>query len=1035
MYNHAFVESVIHLKRKSKNMYRTIFLLLLLLPFAALSQQRIITGTVKDAADGSTLPGVTILEKGTTNGTTTDSKGNFSLKINETSKFLIFSFIGMRTIEMPVKESNVMHVSMEAVNTTLDEVVVIGYGAVKKSDLTGSVASVKAEELKMIPVNSLDQGIQGKVTGVQVTQLSSQPGGATMVRIRGGNSIMAGNEPLYVIDGVLVESQIDLSWIGSPAQNGLSSINPSDIESMEILKDASATSIYGAKGANGVVLITTKKGKSGKDNITFETYFGTQIKAKDIEVMNASQFARLYDEAGYNADSTYVPLYPNPDSLGAGTDWQSEIYRNAPIQNYQVSFSGANDKTSYALSLGYYNQKGIIYGSDFKRYSFRTNLDRKMSKRLTGGTNLSYTQTVSHTVPTDTPGGFFPGVVNTALIFNPALPVYDSTGQYTLTDPNADAWLDNPVAVTRDVDAVDKVSRFLGNVYLEYTIFQDLKFRTNFGADIYHSVQDMYTPRYVYSGSFNDGQARFATTDLQNYIFDNTLTYNHTWNKIHKFTAMAGMTYQNNSTRTFIDIATGFPNDILGYYGIQNATNMPTIYSSFTESAAVSYLARVNYNLKDRYLFTVTCRVDGSSKFGSNNRFATFPSAAVAWRLSEENWLKEVRWISNMKLRMSYGLSGNDRIANYAFIRTIASSVYYFNNSFPGTGFAPDNPGNNNLKWETTAQFDVGLDISVVDGRIAATIDYYNKRTSDLLYYSNLPWATGYSSYLNNIGKLRNSGVELALNTMNFVGAFKWNSSLNVSINRNMVTDLNGSELYINNDTYKLKIGNWAVIREGEPMGSFYGLRADGIWQTAEAETAAKYGAKPGDFKYVDKNNDGKINADDCEIIGNALPDFTWGFNNTLSFKNFTLDIFVQGSQGNQILNSNRFELESGNGLSNASVNLLERWTPENPSNVYPRANRNADYLHMSDRYLEDGSYVRIKTITLSYDLPEKAVNAIKLSKIKVYVTAQNMFTFTKYTGFDPEVGSFGLDNTRLGYDFGSYPSVKTYIIGASISF
>ncbi len=1016
-------------------MKKTIVLLLLLLPFAALSQHRIITGTVKDAADGSTLPGVTILEKGTANGTTTDSKGNFSLKINESSKLLIFSFIGMRTIEVPVKESNVMHVSMEAVNTTLDEVVVIGYGAVKKSDLTGSVASVKADELKMIPVNSLDQGIQGKVTGVQVTQLSSQPGGATMVRIRGGNSIMAGNEPLYVIDGVLVESQIDLSWIGSPAQNGLSSINPNDIESMEILKDASATSIYGAKGANGVVLITTKKGKSGKDNITFETYFGTQIKAKDIKVMNASQFARLYDEAGYNADSTYVPLYPNPDSLGAGTDWQSEIYRNAPIQNYQVSFSGANDKTSYALSLGYYNQKGIIYGSDFKRYSFRTNLDRKISKRLTGGTNLSYTQTLSNTVPTDTPGGFFPGVVNTALIFNPALPVYDSTGQYTLTDPNADAWLDNPVAVTRDVDAVDKVSRFLGNVYLEYTIFQDLKFKTNFGADIYHSVQDMYTPRYVYSGSFNDGQARFATTDLQNYIFDNTLTYNHIWNKIHKFTAMVGMTYQNNTTRTFIDIATGFPNDILGYYGIQNATNMPTIYSSFTESAAVSYLARVNYNLKERYLFTVTCRVDGSSKFGSNNRFATFPSAAVAWRLSEENWLKEVRWISNMKLRMSYGLSGNDRIANYAFIRTIASSVYYFNNSFPGTGFAPDNPGNNNLKWETTAQFDVGLDVSVVNGRIAATVDYYNKRTSDLLYYSNLPWATGYSSYLNNIGKLRNSGVELALNTMNFVGAFKWNSSLNVSINRNMVTDLNGSELYINNDTYKLKIGNWAVIREGEPMGSFYGLRADGIWQTAEAEVAAKYGAKPGDFKYVDKNNDGKINSDDCEIIGHALPDFTWGFNNTFSFKNFTLDIFLQGSQGNQILNSNRFELESGNGLSNASVNLLDRWTPENPSNVYPRANRNADYLHMSDRYLEDGSYVRIKTITLSYDLPEKAVNAIKLSKIKVYVTAQNMFTFTKYTGFDPEVGSFGLDNTRLGYDFGSYPSVKTYIIGASISF
>jgi TonB-dependent starch-binding outer membrane protein SusC len=1016
-------------------MKNILLLVLLLVSAVAVGQQRVITGTVTDAADGSSLPGVTIVEKGTSNGTTTDPKGNFSLKINADSKFLVFSFIGMKTVEMPVKESNVMTVAMEAENKTLDEVVVIGYGAVKKSDLTGSVASIKADDLKEIPVNSLDQGLQGKATGVQVTQLSSQPGGAVSVRIRGGNSILAGNEPLYVIDGVLMESQVDLSWIGSPAQNGLSSINPNDIESMEILKDASATSIYGARGANGVVLITTKKGKAGKDKLVFDTYVGMQVKAKDINVMNASEFAKLYDEAGFNADSNYVPLYPNPDSLGEGTDWQSEIYRNALIQNYQVSFSGSNDKTTYALSLGYYDQDGIIYGSDFKRYSVRVNLDRKMSKKLTGGTNLSYTQTKANTVPTDTPGGFFPGVVNTALIFSPVLPVYDATGQYTLTDPNADAWLDNPVAVTHDVDASDKVGRLLGDVYLEYAILKDLKFKTDLGVDIYHSVQDMYTPRYIYSGSFNDGQARFATTDLQNYIFDNTLTYSKIWNKIHNFTAMAGFTFQDNLSRTFIDIATGFPNDILGYYGIQNATNMPTVLTGFSESTVVSYLTRINYNMKQKYLFTVTCRVDGSSKFGPNNRYATFPSAAVAWRLSEEEFLKPAKWISNLKLRMSYGLSGNDRIANYAFIRTLGSTIYYFNNSFPGSGFAPDNPGNNNLKWETTAQFDVGLDVGVLKGRISATMDYYNKQTTDLLYYSNLAWTTGYSSYLNNIGKLKNNGVELALNTQNFVKAFKWNSTLNFSLNRNMVTDLNGTELFINNDTYKLKIGNWAVIREGEPMGSFYGLVSDGIWQTSEAATAAIYGAEPGDFKYVDQNNDGKINSADCKIIGHALPNFTWGFNNTFSFKNFTLDIFLQGSQGNQILNSNRFELESGNGLSNASVNLLDRWTPENPSNEYPRANRNADYLHMSDRYLEDGSYIRFKTVTLSYDLPEKAVNAIKLTGIRVYATAQNLLTFTKYTGFDPEVGSFGLDNTRMGYDFGSYPSVRTYIIGASITF
>jgi TonB-dependent starch-binding outer membrane protein SusC len=1014
----------------------TIQIILMLFALAALAQQRTITGTVTDAADGKTIPAVTIVVKGTTLGTTTDMDGQYNLKINENHKVLVFSFMGMKTVEVPIKNSSIINVQMESANVNLDEVVVVGYGSVRKSDLTGSVASIKTDDLRKIPVNSFDQGIQGKVSGVQVTQLSAQPGGALSLRIRGGNSIMAGNEPLYVIDGVMIESQVDMSWIGSPSQNGLSSLNPNDIESIEILKDASATSIYGARGANGVVLITTRKGKSGKDNISFETYFGIQRKAGNIDVMNASQFAELYDEAGYNADPEgYVPLYPNPDSLGSGTDWQKEIYRDAPIHNYQLSFSGSNEKTAYSLSAGYYRQEGIIVGSDFDRFSFRLNLDRNISDRLKGGANLSYSLTNSHTVPTDTPGGFFPGVVNTALTFSPILPVKDDDGQYTLTDPNADAWLDNPVAVTRDVVAIDKVNRLLGNTYLEYTILKDLKFKTSFGVDFFHSLQDMYTPRYVFSGSFNDGQARFATSDLQNYLSENIFSYGTTIRKDHKINAIAGFTFQKNNSRTFIDIATKFPNDILGYYGIQNATNMPTIYSSFNESAVESYLARINYNYRDKYLLTLTGRVDGSSKFGANNRYATFPSAALAWRVSEEDFLQKVKAISNLKLRLSYGISGNDRIANYAFIRTISSSIYYFNNSVPASGFAPENPGNDNLKWETTRQTDLGIDIGLLKDRINVTADYYRKNTSDLLYYADLPWITGYNSYLKNIGELRNTGFEFALNTVNTVHAFKWNTSANISFNRNKVTNLNGNDLYINNDTYKLKIGNWAVIREGEEMGSFFGLTSDGIWQSDEAETAAIYGCEPGDFKYIDKNNDGKINVEDCDIIGHALPDFTWGMNNNFAYGAFSLDVFIQGSQGNQLLNSNRFELESGNGLSNASIKLLDRWTEENPSDIYPRANRNADYLHMSDRYLEDASYIRIKTITLSYELPRKAMEYLKMRSFRIYVTGQNLITITKYTGFDPEVGSFGMDNTRIGYDFGSYPSVRTIIIGASLNF
>ena len=998
-------------------------------------QQRNITGTVTFSQNENTIPGVTVMIKGTTTGTITDVNGKYSIQVSENSKTLVFSFIGMKTIEKLIGNLSIINVQMNEENVDLDEVVIIGYGAVKKSDLTGSVASIKMEDLKTVPTNSFDQGIQGRVSGVNVTQLSAQPGGATSIRIRGGNSIMAGNEPLYVIDGMIVESQKSLSWIGSPAQNDLSSINPSDIESIEILKDASATAIYGARGANGVVLITTKKGKSGQNNIIFEAYLGIQKKANSIEVMNATQFAKLYDEAGFNDDpENYVPKYPDPASLGEGTDWQSEIFRSAPMLNYQLTFSGGNEKTNYSINANYFSQDGIIKGSDFKRYSFRTNIGKTMNKKLKIGTNLTYTYTVSNTVPTDTPGGFFPGVVNTALIFSPILPVYNSDGQYTLTDPNSDAWLDNPVAVTQAVDAVSKINRLLGNMFINYSIIKDLDFRSSFGVDIFHQVQDMYTPRYVYSGSWNNGQARFANSDIQDYLIENTLTYQKTFMKIHKVKILGGFTFQKSNSRSFIDISTGYPNDILGYYGIENASNIPNIFSSFNESAIVSYLGRINYNLKEKYLITTTGRIDGSSKFGKNNRYAFFPSVAFAWRVSEEDFIKNLNVFSNLKLRISYGISGNDRIPNFAYISTMSSMTYYFNNSIPVIGFAPDGPGNNNLKWETTQQFDIGFDIGFINNRISITTDYYNKNTIDLLYFANLPWSTGFNSYLKNIGNLRNRGFEFAVNTTNCIKDFKWNTNLNFSVNKNKILNLKGKEKYINNDTYKLKIGNWAVIREGEEIGSFYGLVSDGIWQLDEAEEAAIYDCDPGDFKYIDQNKDGEINSEDCKIIGHALPDFTWGLINSFSYRNFSLEIFIQGCHGNKILNSNRFELESGNGLSNASINMLDRWTPENPSNKYARANRNVDYLHMSDRYLEDGSYIRFKTISISYNFPQKVKNFMKLKNVKVYVTAQNLFTITNYSGFDPEVGRFGMDNTRMGYDYGAYPSVRSFVIGIVVN-
>lgn len=1019
-----------------KNWKFTILLFLIISSLQLAGQQRTITGTVTDNFDGSSIPGVSILAVGTETGAVTGIDGEYSLTVDESVTTLRFSFIGMRTENIEIGTSSTINVDMESDNVGLDEVVVIGYGSVKKSDLTGSVSLVNMDDLSEVPASSFDKKMQGRVAGVQVTALSGQPGGATSMKIRGANSIMSGTEPLYVIDGVLMDGQQNFSYIGSPAENGLSSINPNDIESINILKDASATAIYGARGANGVVIVTTKKGKIGRDKISFKAYVGMQQKASSVDVMNASQFATLYDEAGYNANPTgYTPLYPNPESLGEGTNWQEEIYRDAPIQNYQLSISGGNEKTQYSVSGDYFLQDGIIVGSDFTRYSFRATLDRKVNSRLKFGTSLSYNNTINNTVPTDTPGGFFPGVVNTALTFNPTLPVYDDQGNYTLTDPNADAWLDNPVAVTRTVDAVSKINRFIGNIFLEYEIIKDLKFKTSIATDIYHQTQDMYTPRTVYSGSFNDGQARFATTDLQTILSENTLSYNKQFNGIHKINAVVGMTFQKENNRSYVNISTGFPNDILGYYGIENSENMPTIYASFVDNAILSYLGRVNYNLNKKYLFTVTGRVDGSSRFGSNYRYSFFPSAAIGWRLIEEDFVKDLGVFSDLKLRVSYGQSGNDMFRDYQYISTITGGTYYFNGGYPATGFSPDSPANANLKWEKTTQFDIGIDMGFFESRISLTADYYHKNTTDMLYLAELPYTTGFSSYYKNIGSINNSGIELNLRTANLVNRFKWNTDFNISFNRNKIIDLGGQTLYVNNDTYKLKIGTWSIIEEGEQLGSFYGLESDGIWQLEDAAEAATYGVEPGDFKYIDQNNDGKIDADDRKIIGHALPKFFWGMNNSFSYGNLSLNIFVQGQHGNEILNSNRFELESGNGLSNASTNMLDRWTPENPSNEYPRANREADYLHMSDRYIEDGSYIRIKTITLAYNLPSKWMDFIKIDDARFYVTAENLFTFTDYTGFDPEVSRYGFDNTRMGYDYGGYPSAKSYIIGVILNF
>ena len=999
-----------------------------------------LSGQVTHVSSNEGIPGISIIEKGTKNGTITDVDGYYSITVSTSATHLVFSFVGMKSVEAEIGSRSLINVAMEDDIIGLEEVVAIGYGSVKKSDLTGSVGSVKVDEVMKNPVTSLDQALQGRVAGVQVVQLSAQPGGSTLFRIRGGNSIYAGNEPLYVIDGMQVNSNDNISWISAPTINALSSLNPNDIESIEILKDASATSIYGAKGANGVVLITTKRGQAGGDRITFESYFGMQKIANQIEVMNATDYAVLYDEAGLNAandnGSTYDPEYPDPGSLGEGTNWQKEIYRTAPMQNYQLSASGGNQNTQYALSGSYFSQDGVIVGSDFKRYSFGANIDHNVKDKLQLGTSFSINRTSASTIGTSTQAGFFPGVVNTSLTMSPTVSIYDSTGQYTLKDPNADAWLDNPVAVTREVTALDNSSKIVGNVYARYTIVKGLDLRVSLGIDRYHNIQDYYNPSFTYSGSFNAGQARYATTDLNSFLNENTLTYSTTLNSNHRLDILGGFSYQRKDNRSFIDVASGFPSDRLGYYGIAQAENVPVIYTGFGDEAVLSYLGRVNYGFADRYLAAITYRIDGSSKFGPNNKFGHFPSLALAWRISSESFMDNVSSIYSLKLRASLGISGNDAIPSYLYIPTMTPSVYYFNNGGPSTGYRQGVIANDDLRWETTRQGDIGLDVAFFQGRISVVADYYNKYTYDMLYFAEVPYTSGFSNALINVGSMVNRGFEFTLNTVNVAGVVNWNTDFSISFNQSEVTDLNNnSDTYISDDSYKLKIGYWSIIRVGEEIGSFYGLVSDGIWQSDEAEQAAVYGAHPGDHKYVDRTNDQQINGDDRTIIGHAQPDFFWSINNTISYKGLELSFYFQGVHGNDILNSNRFELESGNGLSNSSLAMLNRWTPDNPSNVYPRANRSADYLHMSDRYLEDGSYVRLQLVTLGYDLPRGFVQKIRLKGVRLYISGKNLMTFTSYSGFDPEVGRFGSSNIRQGYDLGGYPTARTYLVGLNIEF
>lgn len=1004
----------------------------------------VVSGKVT-SADGETIPGVNVLVKGTSSGTITNLDGMYSIKIPDTEVVLVFSFIGMQNKEVTVKSSGVYNVVLSASTEMISDVVVVGYGTVKKSDLTGSVSSVKADELKSTPSTTFDQALQGRAAGVQVVQSSGVPGSGTSIRIRGTSSVNASSEPLYVIDGMLINSDMGEVSVGGSGPNigPLASINPNDIESIEVLKDASASAIYGSRGANGVILITTKRGKTGVGKIDVDCYYGVQEIANKLDLLNASQYAELVNQAFINAGQT--PVYVNPANLGKGTDWQDELFRIAPMANYQLSISGGSEKTKYAVSGSYFTQDGIVLGSSFDRYSFRLNLDSEINSYLTVGASLSFSAVNANRVESG-PGSFVGGVITNALQINPILSVYDSSveGGYTYEHDRKDA-VGNPVAAAKEYDSKTTSYRFLGNTYLSFKLAKDLELKSSFGVDALFSKNRSFGPKFLKQAQSSKGEAFVSDLEAVTWLNENTLNYKYQINEDHRINLLAGFTMQQFKNEYLNGIAFDFPDSRTGYHNLGSALNGQNPSNGESEWSMISYLGRINYNLKEKYLITISGRVDGSSKFAEGKKYGFFPSGALAWRASEEDFIKNIELISNLKVRLSYGLIGNQSIAPYnslALVGPVGQGVF---NSGSGseviTGKEPLSYPNEDLKWETTKQANIGFDIGILSNKIALTADFYKKKTSDLLLSTPTPYTSGFGNTLLNVGNVENKGFDLDLRTVNLDKAVKWNTSVNFSINRNKVTNLAREE------DINLGFGG-NILREGQPLGTFYGYEFDGIFQTDEAAAnsavlkgqestganAASH-AKAGDRRYKDRDGNGVIDENDRTIIGSAEPDFVFGINNSISYNNFNLSFFFQGSVGNDMVNLNLNNLENFNGEQNMLADAgLNRWTPENPGNKYPRALSKGSLDNVfSSRLVEDATYLRLKNITLGYTIPKNVCEKIRVNSLRVYATATNVYTWTDYSGYDPEGNAYGSTTNIVGVDNGNYPQAKTYTFGVQI--
>ena len=981
----------------------------MLLPMCMFAQQITVQGVVKDQT-GETVIGASVMEKGTTNGTITGIDGDFSLNMSPNGT-LVVSFVGYKTQEVQVKGQKQLQVVLSEDAEMLDEVVVIGYGTMKKSDLTGAVSSIGNKDIKDSPVSNLGQAIQGKISGVQIVD-AGKPGDNVSIKIRGLGSIN-NCDPLVVIDGV-------------PTDLGLSSLNMADVERLDVLKDASATAIYGSRGANGVVMITTKRGTEGKGKLAVSANYSFQNATNVPSLLNAAQYAELSNDMMVNSGRNPNPEWANPSELGAGTDWMDELLRTGVMQNYTVSYSGGNEKSHYYVSGGFLDQSGIVKSVNYRRFTFQSNSDAQVLKWLKFSNNITFS------ADTKKSGSYNIGDALKAL---PIYPVKNEDGSWSGPVGHSQLYASprNPIGPTELNKSQTDGYNFLANLTAELTFTKWLKFKSTFGYDAKFWFIDNFTPKYNWKPTPTEETSRYKSDNKSfTYLWDNYFLFDHTFSEKHRVGLMAGMSAQWNTNDYLNAQKNVFMFD--NVHEMDNGEEMYAIGGNETEWALLSYMARVNYSYEDRYLLTATIRRDGSSRFGKKHRWGTFPSVSVAWRASQEKWFPKNDYINDLKVRAGYGVTGSQAsVGNYSYLASYNTSVYPFGiSSGNQTALVSSTLANPYIHWEEVAQTNIGFDASLFNSRVMFSFDAYLKETRDMLVKASIPITSGFedtTTTYTNAGKVRNQGIEMSLHTINLTGELGWETNLTATYNKNKIKDLNSDVPYYINQINNSYV---TMLAKDYPINVFYGYVTDGIFQNqSEVNThAVQPGAEPGDIRFRDLNNDGVINDSDRTVIGNPNPSWLFSMNNSLSYKGFELSVFLQGIAGNKIYNANNIDNTGMAAAYNQTTDVLKRWQGEGTSNSMPRAvfgdpNQNT---RVSDRFVENGSYLRLKNITLSYTFPKQWLQKAQIENARLSLSCENVATITGYSGFDPEVGINGIDQNR-------YPISRTFSLGLNFNF